>query len=97
MDKFEDLIDEQKLRTRLISVPSKTTISEWHNTALEVCGDKYSEVCSVYQIYMEMSEDELNIDRLLLYIKNVITIMPTLEDKKRLIRAEALGERLFNT
>ena len=86
----------KKLRVRLASTSPKVTISEWYNTALEVCGDKHSEIYNIYQIYKELSETELNIDRLILYIEEIVNTIPTPEDRKRLISVEAFGERKFS-
>jgi len=94
MKKLNELVNIQKLKERLTPA-NHSTFSIWKNTALEICRDKYEDICNLYNIYMEIPEEELRVDQLILFIDDLVDIMPTLENKKSLITAEAFSEKVF--
>lgn len=93
--KLEDLVDVERLRLRL-GLEGQSVFHQWTATALEICHEKYREIANLKVIYMEIPADYLQTEQIITFVRSLLDIMPSLEEKKTLLRAEALQERRFD-
>ena len=88
-------MDVEKLRSRL-AVEGRSVFHHWTATALEVSREKYREIMNLNKIYMEIPADNLQAEQIIRFVQDLLRILPSLEDQKTLLTAEALEERRFN-
>jgi hypothetical protein len=89
-----DLVDIYSLAQRL-QKEGPATFSRWASTAHEIAREEYKAIERVRHDYSTLHKDELSLLRYELFINAILDTMPTLENKKTLLCAEALSERKF--
>lgn len=91
---LDELIDVDKLGQRLAQ-QGRSVFSQWSATALEVCGDRYKQIAILQTAYLENEEPQIPAYKFISFVEQLVGIMPTVENKKSLLRAEAFAERKF--
>jgi hypothetical protein len=92
--KYDDLVDIESLAARL-QKEGASAFLHWKETALDVCGDQYKDICRVYHDYSTLSPTELLHFRYVSFIQAMLDVIPTLELKKSFLNIEALQEKKF--
>ena len=92
--KLEDLVDIERF-TDSVTPPRKIAFRNWSYTAIEVGPESYGDIATLLQIYMEIPEAELRSEQFIFFVEDLLQAMPTDENRKTLIRAEALPFRRF--
>jgi hypothetical protein len=91
---LDELVDIDKLGQRLAKEGSRV-FSEWSATATEICGDRYKQIAILQMAYLEHVEPQIPAYKFVSFVEQLVRIMPTIENKKSLLRAEAFAERKF--
>ena len=85
--KLIDIADVNKLKQFLSEQSPKVVLHQWAETAFEIYkSDRFS---NVKQIYAEMEDWQLDSERLMLYIENLIDIFPNDSEEIILVRTMA--------
>ena len=92
--KLEDLVDIEQFTASLGS-PSKNTFQVWSATAFEICPEKHRAIAQLRDIYLEIPGEELRPRQIISFVEALLETMPSDEDRRTLIRAEALQSRRF--
>jgi hypothetical protein len=91
---LEDLVDIEPF-TRSITPPDQGMFQIWSATAHEISPLSDRAIVSLRQIYMEIPESELRPSQIITFIEALLRALPSDEDRKTLIRTEALQFRRF--
>jgi hypothetical protein len=91
---LENLVDVEQLSARLAK-ERRNVFHYWTATALEICSTEYKSITNLKTIYMEIPDSELRADQILTFVRELLRIMPSLEEKKTLLRTEAIQEIKF--
>lgn len=92
--KLEDLVEIEPFSKHLAEGGS-SVIRIWSETALEICRDQHRDIARIRQIYSEIPSTELRPQQLISFVEAILEAMPSDEDRKTLIRVEALQFRTF--
>lgn len=92
--KLEDLVDIEQF-TASLAHPSKNTLHVWSATAFEICPEKHRAIAQLRDIYLEIPGEELQTRQIISFVEALLETMLSDENRKTLIRAEALQFRRF--
>ena len=92
--KLEDLVDIEKF-IESVTPPDKTMFEIWSSTAFEISSESYKDIAMLRQIYLEIPDIELRPRQIISFIEELLRVLPSDEDRKTLVRAEALQFRKF--
>jgi hypothetical protein len=92
--KLEDFLDVEAF-TKSVTPPNKSLFRIWSETAFEVSREAHKDIAQIRQIYLEIPVAELRPRQVVTFVEALLRALPSDEDRKRLIRAEALQFRRF--
>jgi hypothetical protein len=91
---LEEVLDVERF-TKSVTPPDKFLFQSWSSTAFEISPEKHRDIARLRQIYMEISEAELKPRHIILFVEALLQELASDEQRKALIRAEALQFRRF--
>jgi len=91
---LEDLVNIEEF-TRSMTPPDNGTFQIWSATAFEVSPASHKDIARLREIYMEIPNAELRPQQIITFVEALLQALPSDEDRKTLIRTEALPFRRF--
>lgn len=92
--KLEELLDIEQFAASLAH-PRKGIFQRWSSTAFEICPDRHRDIARLRDIYLEIPGEELRPEQIISFIEALLDAMPADENRRTLIRTEALQFRKF--
>jgi predicted HTH domain antitoxin len=90
--KLEDLVEIGKF-TESITPPDRRIFHAWSSTAFEVSRDSFKDIARIRDTYLEIPEAELRPRQIITFIEALLEAMRSDEERRTLIRVEALQFR----
>ena len=92
--KLEELLDIERF-TASLTHPHSGIFRTWSSTAFEICPDRHRSIAQLRDIYLEIPSDELRPRQVISFIESLLAAMSSDDDRRTLIRTEALQFRTF--
>lgn len=89
-----ELLDLEQFAASLTN-PNKSIFRIWSETALEISPEKHRAIAQLREIYLEIPSEELKPRQIVSFVEALLEALPSDDNRRTLIRAEALQFRKF--